>query len=443
MTDTASNNAASPPPKRGPNTWKRAAAAAARHFGFILGPLRSFGRTLVPMYSSVEEVRKFSVNLLVLIGVVLGAAVIAKASSKSYVTIDPIMVPKQLADRGFTGEVIAQRMHDEILEIGRISKMNNPIGEFSTFSFERTLPKIELPIGGMSLGTVVTSLRDFVGFVDTKIAGEVTIDDDASGQNKKKYQLRLRITDKGAVYSHEQPTENLDELIGRAALKVVERFDPHIAAAYYYTQKQYDDALRMVHQSLNDSTSKNDAAALNLRGMIAKEQQRYDAALATFNDVRNRFPDYLQALHNIAATLILKGEYKQAFEVASDGIRKDPKQAAAYQAAGSALFSQGRFDEALPYFKKSVEVEPSSAIGYLNQASVYLARPQPDPEEALRLFQRAADADPRDERVFLNWGTLLRQRGNLREARARFERAIDAKPELATRLSAARPAAPR
>ena len=356
MTDTAANNAGSPPPKswlkRGPNAWKRAAAAAGRHFGFILGPLRSFGRAVVPMYSSVEEVRKFSVNLLVLIGVVLGAAVIAKASSKSYVTIDPIMVPKQLADRGFTGEVIAQRMHDEILQIGRISKMNNPIGEFSTFSFERSLPKIELPIGGMSLGTVVTSLRDFIGFVDTKIAGEVTVDDDASAQNKKKYQLRLRITDKGAVYSHDQPMENLDELIGRAALKVVERFDPHIAAAYYYTQKQYDSALRMVHQSLNDSTSKNDAAALNLRGMIAKEQQRYDAALATFNDVRNRFPDYLQALHNIASTLILKGDYEQAFKVAREGIAKDPKQSAAYQAAGSALYSLRRFNEASALFRE-------------------------------------------------------------------------------------------
>ena len=310
MTDTAANNAGSPPPKswlkRGPNAWKRAAAAAGRHFGFILGPLRSFGRAVVPMYSSVEEVRKFSVNLLVLIGVVLGAAVIAKASSKSYVTINPIMVPKQLADRGFAGEVMAQRMHDEILQIGRISKMNNPIGEFSTFSFERSLPKIELPIGGMSLCIVGNSLRDFIGFVDTKIAGEVTVDDDESAQNKKKYQLRLRITNKGAVYSHDQPMENLDELIGRAALKVVERSDPHIAAAYYYTQKQYDSAPEIVHQSLNDSTSKNDAAALNLRGMIAKEQQRYDAALATFTDVRNRYPDYLQALHNIASTLILK-----------------------------------------------------------------------------------------------------------------------------------------
>ena len=387
---------------------------------------KTLGQQLLRMVPSVEDLRKLALNILIVLGIILGVGVIMKASFKSYVTIDPINVPKGLVDRGITGEVVSQRIHDELAEIGRTSKIKQPLGEFSTLSFERSLPKIDLPVGGMSLATVVTSLREFLGLIDTRIGGEIVIDDD--DDPKKKYSMRLRITDRGAVYQSEEPTHDLGGLFRLAALRVVERFDPHIAAAYHYAKKNYDEALRMIHFSLSDSSIGNDAIALNLRGLIAKHQKRYGDALTQFRDVRARFPTFVAAQHNIAATLIMKGAYAEALNEANIGIAIDPNGVQGHTNAGSALYSMHRFNEALSHFEKSAAIAPTEVTGYLNQASVYRIRSNPNYEKAVALYRRAADADPHDPRTFIAWGSLARERGNHREARLLFERAIDAKP---------------
>ena len=73
-------------------------------------------------------------------------------------------------------------------------------------------------------------------------------------------------------------------------------------------------------------------------------------------------------------------------------------------------------------------MEPSSAMGYLTQASVYSRSAATGSGESIGALFVCADADPHDGGVYLNWGTLLRQRGNLREARALFEKAVSANP---------------
>jgi tetratricopeptide (TPR) repeat protein len=408
-------------------------AGASTALDGAVSALRATGRVCRPYVPSVEGVRKVMLNVLIVIGVLLGVAVVTKASLRNYVTIDPINVPKALADRGLTGEVIAQRIHDEITEIGRFSKMKSALGEFSTYSFERTLPKIDLPVGGISLGMIVGSLRDFLGLLDTKITGEVVIGDETPGPagQMKTYSLRLRISDRGAVFRHDEPTDNIDTLVRTATMRIVERFDPHIAAAYHYARGDFHNASRMVHMALSDSSTGNDAMALNLRGLIAKQQQRYDDALAQFKDLRLRFPDFLEAQHHVASTLILKHRYAEALEEARRGIALDPKRVAGYSNAGSALYSMHRYNEALQFFEKSTEIDPSAAIGYLNQAAVYRHRPAPDQEKAIALYRRAADVDPRDQRIFVNWGSLMQERGDNREAQLLFERAIDARRNVA------------
>src|SRR5262249_21287407 len=112
--------------------------------------------------ASMDDARKFTLNTIVVLGVALALAFIIKAAFfRGSIVVDPISVPKELAERGYTGDVIAQRIHDEISEVYRVAR--NPLeqddaaekrfdrSDFTTISFEQTMPRIELPGGSMSL----------------------------------------------------------------------------------------------------------------------------------------------------------------------------------------------------------------------------------------------------------------------------------------------------
>jgi hypothetical protein len=236
--------------------------------------------------ASMDDARKFTLNTIVVLGVALALAFIIKAAFfRASIVVDPISVPKELAERGYTGDVIAQRIHDEISEVYRIAR--TPLeqddtvekrfdhSDFTTTPFEKTMPRIELPGGSMSLVAVVTGVRDLLGLIDTKITGEITTenplahDAEAPGSKPSKYLLRLRIIDSGAVSHLTEPTEKLNELFRSAALHVVERFDPVVAAAhYYYFKRDVHNASRMLNAALKNDRQDDNLAALNLRGLM-------------------------------------------------------------------------------------------------------------------------------------------------------------------------------
>lgn len=52
----------------------------------------------------------------------------------------------------------------------------------------------------------------------------------------------------------------------------------------------------------------------------------------------------------------------------------------------------------------------------------------PLPQRSAELFERAAKAEPRDDRTWLQWGLLERRRGRPEAALACFERGVKASP---------------
>jgi hypothetical protein len=70
----------------------------------------------------LENGRKLTLNVIVLVAVILGVAAIGKATIKRSALIEPIGVPKELADRGFTGEAVAHHIVDELMILSKNGK---------------------------------------------------------------------------------------------------------------------------------------------------------------------------------------------------------------------------------------------------------------------------------------------------------------------------------
>jgi tetratricopeptide (TPR) repeat protein len=405
---------------------------------------------------SMEAARKFVVNVTMIAAAALALLVIVRAGLKPVTVIDAIGVPKELEERGYTSAVVAQRLIDEIIQIGAIASTLRAHAAFSSLPFENKIPKIDLPVAGMSLATFVSQVRELVGIVDTRISGEVIAerapDAGPSGKDGRMspamLSLRLRIQDSGTIHVGE-PAAKLDLLLRPAALQLVERFDPYIAASYYYISDDFENARRMVQRLLDVGGADERRMAVNLSGLIAFSQERYDDALAVFAGLIEERGHAAGPLLNRAVVRIAMGMAERTpearrpqFEYAlADALRAladvHPAQttaaqkrriALAYTAAGEALFrmaDDAKLDEAIDYLNRAATTDPKNARAYFLQAQIRRARG--DRAEAIVLLAHAADVDPNNPDlydIYTTWGEVLREMGRPLEARRTFERAI-------------------
>lgn len=408
---------------------------------------------------SIEDARKFVVNVVMIAAAALALVVIVNTALKPATIIDAIGVPKELEERGYTSAVVAQRLIDEITRIGATAATINDQMAFSSLPFENRIPKIETPVAGVSLTTLVAQLRDVLGIVDTRISGEVTIErafdttDKQPRSSPAMLSLRLRIQDKGTVFVGE-PAGKLDALLHPAALQLVERFDPYVAASYYYVNDDFGAAQRLVQRLLDGGKEADRRRAINLSGLIALAHRRYEEAIAVFSDLAASRPGVAAPFLNRAGARIALGmaasteeaarsQFEQAF---ADAVRavalteanaptKTQKRELAFghTMAGEALLRMGdeaKSKEAVDRFQRAVAADPKYARAYYLQAQVHHARNEL--AKAAAALAHAIDVDPNNPdiyEVYTEWGDVLTDMGNLRDAQKIFERAIAADPK--------------
>jgi tetratricopeptide (TPR) repeat protein len=450
----------------------------------------SIWQSLLVWLSSLEGPRKLVINGLVAVVPVLGAIVVGKAAWQEVYVIEPISVPKDLEAQGHTPVSVGQRIIDAVTEINRIAAMTKQIGiytlseadpldrdatDFQTpgrthlessfaLSSNDTSRKYDVSVGGVSLTTIILYVRELFGWSDTKISGEIIVDRRPSigiaGKDEKpaptKFSIRLRITDKEVIQREGDATEELDTLFERAALKVVERFDPLKAAYYSYYKQDYDTALRIARAYLVDETKDDKQLALNVLGLIKHARYRHDEArvltgyenaIAAFTELTKSNPQFTPGLYNLALVLIDKGLkehgeaahglFSQAHELAVKGIHIDETRdkanrglAVGYATAGSALRYMARrdpakYEEALRYFDRSIKADPIFLYAYLSQGSIYNCLAAP--EKANDQYQLATELNPTAQ-TFTRVGALLRHADRHADAVPMFQRAAELKP---------------
>ena len=444
------------PPPGAPETARASPRTGAGRFRAfvrrIIAPRAFVGliwRYCSASISSTDAARKLALNIAAVVGLGFGLAFIFKgAFFKDSVVIDPISVPKELADRGYTGDVVAQRIHDKVREIYKTREMNDERVEshptdFTTTPLERSMPPIELPGGKMSLAAVVSAVRELFGFGNPNITGEITIDelsasgaaDAAGGRPRTRYWLSLRRADKDAI-AHAEPSEKLEDLFQSAALHVVEKIDPYHAASYYYATRDYAKASQLANEALNNLRRDDDLDARILQTRIARAKGYHDEALDELRHVQELFPHSPKPRQHIASVLILKRSYAEALEAAQEAIERaagdGERSARAHNLAGVALIYMKRYDEALTFLQKSNELDPKFAVAYFNQGILLKDRHPPDEQAAVAMFRKATDANPYYARAFTSWAALERKAGRLDKAKRLSEKAIAADPKFAT-----------
>ena len=116
-----------------------------------------------------------------------------------------------------------------------------------------------------------------------------------------------------------------------------------------------------------------------------------DAAMAAIKDARSFSPKDVGLILTEADLYIKLGDEARFGELMQEAIEQDPNNALLYYNLGVVVGNQGKREEAIDYYKKAIELDPSYEATYLNLASLILEGESSIVEQMNALGTSAAD----------------------------------------------------
>jgi serine/threonine protein kinase/tetratricopeptide (TPR) repeat protein len=158
-------------------------------------------------------------------------------------------------------------------------------------------------------------------------------------------------------------------------------------AQIYTRLNRWADAEKTFHRVLKERP--NYWLAYNELGFGLEGQGRYKEAVEAFRKASLAAPRNSMALSNLGGEYLEIGEFAEGMETLKRSLALDPDsdQAAAYTSL--ALRYQGKYDEALPFARKAVELNPALDANWLELGDCYVSL-RNHQSEAKNAYLRAA-----------------------------------------------------
>ena len=142
------------------------------------------------------------------------------------------------------------------------------------------------------------------------------------------------------------------------------------------------------------------------------------------------------ARNNLGDAFYQQGRIDEAIVQFQKTLAIEPNNPEANYDLGTAFFLQGRTDEAIAQFQKTLAINSSNVDVHYNYADVHnnlgnVFLRQGRMDEAIAQFQTALAINPQDANTYYNLGNAFRWQGDVNEAIVQFQKALAIKPELA------------
>ena len=174
-----------------------------------------------------------------------------------------------------------------------------------------------------------------------------------------------------------------------------------------------------------DALDEKNVELLNALGFALFQQGKSQEAVGALEKALEADPKHWKAHNNMALASIDLGELERAEAHFRESLAIEP-QPAIYSDLGFVLESQGMTKEANELYRKSLELDPESAVAHQNLAASLARRGQF--AEAERHFRAALEKGP-SAQAYTGLGFVLAQQGRLDEAIATLHDAIEADPK--------------
>lgn len=150
-------------------------------------------------------------------------------------------------------------------------------------------------------------------------------------------------------------------------------------------------------------------------------------AEAVYRHILAHHPNQPDALNNLGALLVLRGDFAQAVQCLQTAIQANPNMAEAYNNLGKLLFDQENLEQSIAVLQAGLRINPNSPEMCNNLANAIKRIGRLD--EATELYQRAIQLNPNYAEPWSNLGTLYLDQARHDQAIESFRQAIAINPD--------------
>ncbi len=171
-----------------------------------------------------------------------------------------------------------------------------------------------------------------------------------------------------------------------------------IAAYGYLDAYQNERAIQRFNEFyalLGDEPSRRDERVeiLAALGLLYARTSRPAASDSVYTLALNVHPDHATVLNNYAFNLAVRGErFEEALRYAQRAVELDPANAAYLDTLGWVYYKMGRLDDAEEWIRKSIGTGQASAAAYEHLGDIQVK--QGKPEEATASWSKSLELDP-------------------------------------------------
>jgi tetratricopeptide (TPR) repeat protein len=362
------------------------------------------------------------VKLPLILTIVVIAGLLIQSVFQRTTAIEPISVPKVLSDGGYTSEIAAQRLRDALLQFALTTTTHM---KSSNIALRGELPSIVVPTVGLSLDTIASAIRTFLGSSYRRsISGEFIVKEGLLW-------LRVRVDGLECYTSvNGSHLEKPDDLLAEAAPKILDVIQPYfVAASYVYTDpaKAFNGANDIIARL--PESDENVAWAYVLKGRLYSDRKDYANATDAYQKALRLDPGLAVALVGLGGAQAEQGRPEDAEKAYRKAIKLAPRMPHAHVALGTLLEAKGDDDSAIAAYRAAIGVDPKYALAYYNLGGRLNKKGRH--EEAVTAYRNAIRLDPKDARFRNNLGSALLSLGKNEEAVTAFSEAISLDPKLA------------
>lgn len=401
-------------------------------------------------------------RLVPMVGGLILLLILVEELRRDGIEVQPISVPARLVEAGLTPDVVALRLTDAIIHLQ--DSVGGEPRRRTGADVGGVHPDFTVPLTGLSLRSVASTLRGMLGIPERRVTGEVTLDGEM-------LRLRLRLSGQGVIADVAAATP--DALIRAGAPEVWRAVQPILYAWWLSTEAPSENEMREALGEMMQSAGQDRMLMRTTQLLLARSLVRTGEAAEALaiNEAQIReFPGYPPALHGLGRALRELGrldEAMEAFEAAQRampnvgfprvGIAQVLRDRGQNQAAHDLLLplvrdnqvdAQGRVElalalvalrrarEALPHARRAVADDAKNPSAHAALGAALLADRQP--EAALAAFETAIGHAPLWGEAQLGRVEALFALGRSVAAREALEQArpiIAAVPRLAERLA--------
>jgi len=374
--------------------------------------------------NTIEKYVSFFVKLFILLCFFGLFALVINEIYQEEIVLEPLSVPEDLIKDGYSGEVVAEKLLDEVRRIELdIRDFPNSIfirdmsGFYNTASFktDTQFTDIQIPGTNFTYRSLIRYFRAILGIRNVHLRGNIIFSED-------KIILTLRnISDNNVPHVVVSiDSNNLEELIkkkgGEALIKISNPILLVTREFYQYyqvrsnTTEEYAPFLEkleeIVNYCLKYSPTNVDLFALTLLA-YAYVPDVDEKSILYFQSILKIDNSYLAAyLGLIEAYSRFDGRTKDAERIFDKALKANPKDFETIHLAMSSFYArQGAYEKSVQMFENTAERTPDSKETYLAWGMALNILEQY--EEAIDKFRKALQLDFSNATIYFHLGESL------------------------------------